>query len=151
MPLTEKSKKAGTSLSVPSDILGSYEELRWMEPHMSSPSPCCDNTHYNFYISSDVTKRSFTSVQMFHTHTYIYIYVIYKHPILHCHVRFRWISRGQALTPTNKKSGHSLALFSFKSSANLRRLRVLFTAACGLLGPGLCPQKGATSQPTALG
>ena len=42
--LTENSKIAGTSLSVPSDILGSYEELRWMEPHMSSPSPCCDNT-----------------------------------------------------------------------------------------------------------
>ena len=40
MPLTEKSESAGTSLSVPSDILRSYEELRWMEPHMSSPSPC---------------------------------------------------------------------------------------------------------------
>ena len=31
---------AGTSPGVPGDILGSYEELRWMEPHMSSPSPC---------------------------------------------------------------------------------------------------------------
>ena len=31
---------AGTSPSVPDDILGSCEELRWMEPHMSSPPPC---------------------------------------------------------------------------------------------------------------
>ena len=31
---------AGTSASVLADILGSCEELRWMEPHMSSPSPC---------------------------------------------------------------------------------------------------------------
>jgi hypothetical protein len=31
-------KNAGTSTGVPGDILGSYEELRWMEPHMSSPS-----------------------------------------------------------------------------------------------------------------
>ena len=30
---------AGTSPGVPGDILGAYEELRWMEPHMSSPSP----------------------------------------------------------------------------------------------------------------
>ena len=57
--LTENSKIAGTSLSVPSVILGSYEELRWMEPHMSSPSPCCDNTDEKFYIYSDVP----------HTHT----------------------------------------------------------------------------------
>ena len=33
---------AGTSPGVPGDILGSYGELRWMEPHMSSPSPCID-------------------------------------------------------------------------------------------------------------
>ena len=31
---------AGTSPSVPGDILGAYEELRWMEPHTSSPSRC---------------------------------------------------------------------------------------------------------------
>ena len=37
-PLAEN--EAGTSPGVPGDILGSYEELRWMEPHMSSPSPC---------------------------------------------------------------------------------------------------------------
>ena len=35
-----KKRVAGTSPGVPGDILGSYEELRWMEPHMSSPSPC---------------------------------------------------------------------------------------------------------------
>ena len=37
---SEKIRTAGTSPGVPGDILGSYEELRWMEPHMSSPSPC---------------------------------------------------------------------------------------------------------------
>ena len=31
---------AGTSPSVLGDILGTYEELRWMELHMASPSPC---------------------------------------------------------------------------------------------------------------
>ena len=62
----EKSKNAGTSLSVPSDILGSYEELRWIEPHTSSPSPCWINDQeaqekrcLKFYICSDVP----------HTHT----------------------------------------------------------------------------------
>ena len=33
-------ERAGTSASVLADILGACEELRWMEPHMSSPSPC---------------------------------------------------------------------------------------------------------------
>ena len=32
--------EAGASSGVPDDILGAYEELRWMEPHTSSPSPC---------------------------------------------------------------------------------------------------------------
>ena len=42
LPLTRNwNGVAGTSPGVPGDILGSYEELRWMEPHMSSPSPCC--------------------------------------------------------------------------------------------------------------
>ena len=41
LPLTRNGNGvAGTSPGVPGDILGSYEELRWMEPHMSSPSPC---------------------------------------------------------------------------------------------------------------
>ena len=31
---------AGTSSGVPDDVLGAREELRWMEPHVSSPSPC---------------------------------------------------------------------------------------------------------------
>ena len=39
--LCQKNERvAGTSPSVPADILGAYEELRWMEPHTSSPSPC---------------------------------------------------------------------------------------------------------------
>ena len=33
-------ERAGTSASVLADILGACEELRWMEPHTSSPSPC---------------------------------------------------------------------------------------------------------------
>ena len=51
---------AGTSPGVPGDILGSYEELRWMEPHVSSPSPCNKNHE----------GTSFTSIEMFHTHTH---------------------------------------------------------------------------------
>ena len=33
---------AGTSPSVLGDILDTCEELRWMELHMVSPSPCID-------------------------------------------------------------------------------------------------------------
>ena len=38
--------KTGTSSGVPDDILRSYEELRWMEPHMSSPSPCLKSKNW---------------------------------------------------------------------------------------------------------
>jgi hypothetical protein len=37
--LCQKNERvAGRAPSVPGDILGAYEELRWMEPHTSSPS-----------------------------------------------------------------------------------------------------------------
>ena len=60
---SEKIRTAGTSPGVPGDILGSYEELRWMEPHMSSPSPCTRfkkgedrrKKREKFYIYLDVT------------------------------------------------------------------------------------------------
>ena len=81
----EKSKNAGTSLSVPSDILGSYEELRWMEPHTSSPSPCWINDQeaqekrcLKFYICSDVPH---TQTQT-HTHTHIQTH---RHTDTHTH------------------------------------------------------------------
>ena len=52
---------AGTSASVLADILGSCEELRWMEPHMSSPSPCCSGKSGNM-------KTLRTRVRHTHTH-----------------------------------------------------------------------------------
>ena len=60
---SKKIRTAGTSPGVPGDILGSYEELRWMEPHMSSPSPCTRfkkgedrrKKREKFYIYLDVT------------------------------------------------------------------------------------------------
>ena len=71
LPLTRNwNGVAGTSPGVPGDILGSYEELRWMEPHMSSPSPCNYNAKLIKHETQPLTKQgSFTSVQMVHTHT----------------------------------------------------------------------------------
>ena len=51
---------AGASPGVPGDILGSYGELRWMEPHMSSPPPALINNKSPF--------ANFTPLQMVHTH-----------------------------------------------------------------------------------
>ena len=70
LPLTRNwNGVAGTSPGVPGDILGSYEELRWMEPHMSSPSPCNYNAKLIKHETQPLTKQgSFTSVQMVHTH-----------------------------------------------------------------------------------
>ena len=39
--MSKNERVAGTSPSVAGDILGAYEELRWMEPHLSIPMHCC--------------------------------------------------------------------------------------------------------------
>ena len=67
---SEKIRTAGTSPGVPGDILGSYEELRWMEPHMSSPSPCIELSIKKGEDKGRKRERSFTSIQMLHTHTH---------------------------------------------------------------------------------
>ena len=57
---------AGTSPGVPGDILGSYEELRWMEPHMSSPSPC---TRFKKGRGQKEEKREVLHLFRCYTHT----------------------------------------------------------------------------------
>ena len=59
---SEKIRTAGTSPGVPGDILGSYEELRWMEPHMSSPSPCIELSIRKGEDKGRKKERSFTSI-----------------------------------------------------------------------------------------
>ena len=74
LPLTRNwNGVAGTSPGVPGDILGSYEELRWMEPHTSSPSPCKYDSkaknHENQPSSSQRKFYIFSDVPHTHTHT----------------------------------------------------------------------------------
>ena len=62
----EIKRVAGTSPGVPGDILGSYEELRWMEPHMSSPSPC---TRFKKGRGQKEEKREVLHLFRCYTHT----------------------------------------------------------------------------------
>ena len=57
-------ERAGTSASVLADILGACEELRWMEPHMSFPSPC------SCRIERVVVENPLSRVG--HTHTHLF-------------------------------------------------------------------------------
>ena len=63
----EIKRVAGTSPGVPGDILGSYEELRWMEPHMSSPSPC---TRFKKGRGQKEEKREVLHLFRCYTHTH---------------------------------------------------------------------------------
>ena len=62
LAIPEKIRTAGTSPGVPGDILGSYEELRWMEPHMSSPSPCVELSIRKREDKGRKRERNFTSI-----------------------------------------------------------------------------------------
>ena len=62
----EIKRVAGTSPGVPGDIQGSYEELRWMEPHMSSPSPC---TRFKKGRGQKEEKREVLHLFRCYTHT----------------------------------------------------------------------------------
>ena len=63
----EIKRVAGTSPGVPGDILGSYEALRWMEPHMSSPSPC---TRFKKGRGQKEEKREVLHLFRCYTHTH---------------------------------------------------------------------------------